>query len=214
MPLPMVHLAIATKLINIFQIERYQSEYLLGNIAPDAIHMRAKTNDIDKEKTHLSFPKDNSEHNRVNILYKTNKHKAEPLPIFTLGYITHILTDRLWWQEVIPLFRKEIPNSISEEEIRRLYYRDTDKIDWDLYNQEKWRTNAWKCLSSAIIIDFKPYLSKSEIDRWRNRTLQWYEKYNKEGEINPIYITNKQVVKFIDRAVEYTKRYIALWNKS
>jgi hypothetical protein len=49
MPWPMVHFAIAEKLFD----HEPLPEFLLGSIAPDAIHMRENTTRQDKNKTHL-----------------------------------------------------------------------------------------------------------------------------------------------------------------
>lgn len=54
MPLPMVHLAIAVQAHKLISSEPTPA-FLLGSIAPDAIHMRPNTTRNDKQKTHLWF---------------------------------------------------------------------------------------------------------------------------------------------------------------
>jgi hypothetical protein len=52
MPLPMVHLAIAVRAHELMGSEPTPA-FLLGSIAPDAIHMRPNATRDDKRKTHL-----------------------------------------------------------------------------------------------------------------------------------------------------------------
>ena len=52
MPLPMVHLSVAVALSE--KEGRFPSaDFLLGSIAPDAIHMRPNSSRLDKEHVHL-----------------------------------------------------------------------------------------------------------------------------------------------------------------
>ena len=74
----------------------------------------------------------------------------DPIPAdFAGGYLAHLLTDRLWWQTVITPFRKKFPSNFPEPEFRSLYYRDTDRIDLDLYRQMPWRPQAWSSLEAV-----------------------------------------------------------------
>jgi hypothetical protein len=52
MPLPMVHLKIAVQSHSLAE-RSLTPEFLLGSLAPDAIHMRANTNRDDKNRVHL-----------------------------------------------------------------------------------------------------------------------------------------------------------------
>lgn len=52
MPLPMVHLCAANKLIDYINIKDISSFYL-GSISPDAVHMREDYIPDDKSKSHL-----------------------------------------------------------------------------------------------------------------------------------------------------------------
>ena len=52
MPLPMIHLAVAVGVHTLAGREP-SAAFLLGSIAPDAIHMRDGADRSDKERTHL-----------------------------------------------------------------------------------------------------------------------------------------------------------------
>ncbi len=65
MPLPMVHLAVAIQMHRLEQ--RIPSpDFLLGSIAPDAIHMRPDTGREDKQRVHLAEIPD-PDHERVRL---------------------------------------------------------------------------------------------------------------------------------------------------
>ncbi|MCP1135166.1 hypothetical protein NKT34_17850 [Paenibacillus polysaccharolyticus] len=53
MPLPMVHLSVAHQLANTLPEPLDLGAFYLGNIAPDAIHIREGTTREDKQYTHF-----------------------------------------------------------------------------------------------------------------------------------------------------------------
>lgn len=53
MPLPMAHLAVAVRIQNLVDRNSFPN-FLLGSIAPDAIHMRPGSGPDDKQRGHLS----------------------------------------------------------------------------------------------------------------------------------------------------------------
>jgi len=203
----MVHLSVAVYLSEIDG--RFPSpDFLLGSIAPDAIHMRPNTNERDKKCVHLvELDVTNQELAR---LFQTKYVVEGSQPMgFSEGYLTHILTDRLWWEAVIDPFRKILPPTFPEQDFRSLYYRETDQIDIDLYRQMPWRPEIWSKLDAATAADFAPFLTAEEIDQWRDRTLVWYEDPGHDPMIEPVYITRADTQTFIDRAVTEIARIFA-----
>jgi hypothetical protein len=64
MPLPMVHLWVAVQMGEARGIWP-SPEFLLGSIAPDAVHMRPGYERVHKRRSHLQDPRDTEEHDRV-----------------------------------------------------------------------------------------------------------------------------------------------------
>jgi hypothetical protein len=140
MPLPMVHLSVAVSLsakAGYFA----PADFLLGSIAPDAIHMRPHANEADKQHVHL-MDLDISHAEMLQLFCSKYGLEAFPKLGFSAGYLTHLLTDFLWKQVVIDPFRQKLPAGLSEKEVRSIYYRDTDHVDFDLYRQMPWRPQA------------------------------------------------------------------------
>jgi hypothetical protein len=100
---------------------------------------------------------------------------------------------------VLP-FRAHIPQGLSDQELRSLYYRETDQIDFDLYHRVPWRGKVWRKLAAAEPVSFGSLLTAKEIELWRDRTLDWFEKLKQEPGIEPVYITYADVCAFIDWA--------------
>ena len=135
-------------------------------------------------------------------LFRTGYGLAESQPAgFAGGYLTHLLTDRLWWQTIIAPFRDKFPPTFPEPDFRSLYYRDTDRIDLDLYHQMAWMPQVWTSLGSASATDFPPFLTAAEILQWRDRTLRWFDDPIHDSLVEPVYITHLDTQAFIGRAV-------------
>lgn len=200
MPLPMVHLAVAVR-IHEMESRVPSPAFLLGSIAPDAIHMRSGTGRDDKRRVHLVDPHDPS-HERIRALWAQHWRAGSESPDFAKGYATHLLTDRLWAETVFSPFREHIPQGLSDQERRSLYYRETDQIDFDLYHRVPWRAEVWRRLAAAEPVSFGSLLTAKEIELWRDRTLDWFEKLKQEPGIEPVYITYTDVYTFIDRAAD------------
>ena len=200
MPLPMVHLSVAVALSEkegIFP----SADFLLGSLAPDAIHMRPNSVKLDKEHVHLIDL--GASPSQLLQIFRTEYGLDQSRPVgFAGGYLTHLLTDRLWWQTVITPFRAKFPPAFPDSDFRRLYYRYTDRIDLDLYRQMPWRPLAWSSLQAATAVDFVPFLTAVEILQWRDRTLCWYDDPAHASTVEPVYISRLDTQAFIVRAAE------------
>jgi hypothetical protein len=205
MPLPMVHLAIAVQLAA--RQGRFPSApFLLGSISPDAIHMRPNVSPVDKAATHLKDLPATPNHDEIRALLEGHSD----MPAFTAGYAAHVLTDRLWVAEVVEAFWARVPEA-KQDTRHRLYYQQTDQVDFNLYHHAPWRPEVWERLGVAESVDFPPLLSAGEIAGWRDRTLRWFEEPRNEPGITPEYITDAVVGDFIHHAPEYIETHFAAW---
>jgi hypothetical protein len=211
MPLPMVHLGIAFQLA--IQFDRFPSAaFLLGNIAPDAIHMRAGADSAAKGIVHLNEPPDTIEHDAIrNLLDQYSQMKA-PLLQFAAGYAAHLLADRLWNKTIIQPFQASYSALMDASTLRTLYYQETDQIDFNLYHRMTWRTQVWELLDRTAAPDFPPLLTAQEVDLWRQRTLQWFDKLKQEPKIVPQHITDNDVASFTREAVAAIEQQFKTWN--
>ncbi|MEO8613311.1 MAG: hypothetical protein ABI690_35800 [Chloroflexota bacterium] len=211
MPLPMVHFAVAVQLGE--RSHQFPSaDFLLGSIAPDAVHMRPEFNYRDKLVTHFLEPADTPNHAFVHELYAKYADSPAPYPVFTAGYTAHLLTDRLWSRTVSePLFA-QLPPDINDAARRKLYYEETDQVDCNLFQHIPWQSKVWAIVAEAHAPDYRPLLSATEIDLWRERTMHWFEDPAHDPHITPRYITDKLVENFIIRAVQYVETHFYAWH--
>lgn len=196
MPLPMVHLAVARKIISNFSEINNLPLYYLGAIAPDAIHMRKNQVPEDKQKSHL-YARDIQ---GIQNVYKYYEEKNDCIDIdFFLGYCIHILTDIYWHETLYTSFKyRYSKDSEPIQEQRWAYYNDTDILDLILYKTFDWKDEIWALLKEAKGIDMDNIVTSSEIDAWNIRTLNWYNGGQSQRK-NPIkYITLDELMRFID----------------
>jgi len=209
MPLPMVHLNVAQKLLPTLPITN-PADYYLGTISPDAIHMRENADRPAKIATHLNPTgkwSDVDEAGFTNtMLTFIQTHKTD----FAWGYAIHILTDMLWTRSLYYDFGVKYaadPSPIQGKS--EAYYNDTDLADLALYASSPWQPKVWQLLSTAIAPDFANLLTATEIKKWNDRTLNWFDE-NKTREYNPIkYITQADIDSFIDTCAKIISERIA-----
>ncbi|MGE5482493.1 MAG: zinc dependent phospholipase C family protein [Bacteroidota bacterium] len=219
MPLPMVHLAVAVR-IHGDGDSLPTPAFLLGNLAPDAIHMRPNANRDDKRRTHLLDPSSQAwDHDVIrefcvgqqlgpgSELTALDRERRE----FLLGYAAHLLTDSFWSDLVYEPFVRKLPAGTSPEEKNRIYYTETDQIDIDIHRSSAWRPKVWELLSKVDAPEMDGLLTAEEIGKWRDRVLGWYTP-DKEPKIQVKYITHRQVAVFIDEAAASIRALFAEWD--
>lgn len=204
MPLPMVHFAVAMKLYAALNLE-IAPEFLLGSIAPDAIHLRKGWTPADKVITHFGLPYDYPDWAKMDPILARAVDAPPPLASLTAGYVAHVLTDQLWIDTVAIPNRSHIPAELSQDERKALYYRETDQIDFNFYHHAPWRPLVWTRLATAQAADVDPLLTSDEIDGWRLRVLGWFSDGTKEPRITPVYYTDAQVADFVERAAVFVR---------
>lgn len=204
----MVHLAVA---VNMYGIEG-SGDFLLGNISPDAIHTRPHTELQDKLSVHLADIPD-QRFKRARQLFANNRNDGDDAHGFGFvgGYVTHLLTDHLWQELVIAPFHQQVPVTLAHSAKRKLYYRETDQNDFDLYHRMPWRGAVWAALSHTSPGDFEPFFTSAEITQWRDRVLKWFDDGGKEPKIEPVYISYDDTLRFIDRAAAEIKSVLEDW---
>ncbi|MEK4369928.1 zinc dependent phospholipase C family protein [Paenibacillus sp. FSL R5-0473] len=219
MPLPMVHLNIANLIADSLQIQADRGSFYLGNIAPDSIHMREGTTRDDKEYTHFN-PKDDGDYvGELKDLYSFYMQQLtdEGWKWFVRGYFMHVLTDYYWFRSVHPEFVERVNkvdqhtgSSRSKDELARLYYQETDQIDFNLYQGSSWSEEVWQVLNSSPGYDMTGRLTADEIVRWRDHTFSFLN--GEEPGITPEFITGERVQVFVEETVERLIALLSSWD--
>ena len=214
MPLPMVHLSVAKQIADAGFPVKDLPQFYLGSISPDAIHMRQGMDFSEKMATHLipaGKTKDSSWNDvDVNEYFKFmndffNANKCRANQGFLMGYAIHILTDMLWTKRVYQKFAADYKKSgapVADQQ--KAYYRDTDIVDYILYNGSGWRRDVWQGLQDAEYSDFLDLLSAQEIELWNERARNFYNALENQYKFSgtPIYITKPDIENFISSCAE------------
>jgi len=224
MPLPMVHLAVAVRLVVAREPtgspesadtpeSTDSAEFYLGSIAPDAIHTRDGAGRSEKLDTHFAhgYPRQ-YDLGALGAMLAEHRVGGE-LVSFAEGYAAHVLTDRLWQDTLVAAFRQRMQREGAELDLRALYYRDCDKLDFDIYDTAPWRSAVWGYLSAAAVCDFSPFLTASEIAAWRDRVLGWFDQNPAMRLHEATQISSSEVEAFIHRAAGEVAGQMREWRR-
>ncbi|WFR62302.1 hypothetical protein P9222_29455 [Paenibacillus amylolyticus] len=181
--------------------------------------MREGTTREDKEYTHFN-PTDEGDYvGGLKELYLSymQQRSDEGWKWFVRGYFMHVMTDYYWFRSVHPEFVERvnkadlsIGTSRSKEELARLYYQETDQIDFNLYRGSRWSEEVWQGLNSSPGYDMTDRLTADEIICWRDHTFSFLN--GKEPGITPEFITGERVQVFVEETVERLCALLSSWD--
>ena len=217
MPLPMVHFGVAVDLATRFS-RLLTTAFLVGSIAPDAIHARPGATRIDKNRTHLLRAPheetiDTEYVHAVGEFVRGHKSTTVKDVEFVAGYAAHLLTDRLWYHTVYRSFRERSPNELSPAERTKLYYQETDQVDLDLYRRQVWRPVVWSLLEARQSWHVDGLLTAAEIEAYTAQKLAWYPSNVQAQKLQPQFIALEQVIAFMTQAGLWITEQFADWQR-
>ena len=200
----MVHLLLAEKIGQLAGKEP-DAYFLLGSIAPDAIHMRPGSVRKDKHRTHFFSGKkwDAAEiQNHWNcVLEKLNsdRNRSPQAQSFFAGYCIHTLLDMVWIVEVFNVLEKTLrAGGMGFEYTRSKYYAETDACDVFLYQNTTWAKRVREKLAGVSSLELEGVLTAEEILKWKNVVLSKMERYETAAFQEPFYINPKNIEKILD----------------
>lgn len=208
MPLPMVHLLLAEKIGEKLG-GTPNAAFLLGSIAPDAIHVRPGTNRRDKHVTHFFRGKqwDRAEVERhwELVVQKLELHGGDSPEkrSFAEGYCIHTLLDMVWIEQMFNVLEMTLrAGGIGFEDIRTKYYAETNACDAAIYQQASWANVVYQQLATAVSIGFEKLLSAEEVGLWRDNVLGKMQAYQTVIPKETFYITYTGITTLVDGLAE------------
>ena len=164
---PMMHLLIADNIYreNPGDFSSYGS-FLLGSIAPDAVHMRADWTREMKRISHYRFTSESpiSHFDGFFDEYHTPENRD-----FVIGYLVHLLSDMIWYHSVRVPFKKSFSQAPDSDMLmNEVYYADCEQIQERLF----WDGNAPRIIDG--IREGKAYSLEGMIDA--GSVLAWRDK--------------------------------------
>lgn len=130
-----IHLAIAKKVLERENVDRIK-DYFLGAIAPDI----SKQIGQNREISHFLY---NTRDDIPNINLFIKKYPDFKNNSFTLGYFTHLYTDKLWNEEFLPNYTRENKIKLldgstvemTKEEIQDIIYSDYTSLNIEVIDE-------------------------------------------------------------------------------
>jgi len=214
MAFPLTHLCVAKRIIDTLDIPSPEL-FLLGSIAPDAVHYRtefmgATQSGIGPAKkiTHLC-PVSDEKWGQVTdndgwvecVKQFLHHHPNDP---FTQGYAVHVLTDIYnnisLWRAFITKFPEEAAKGYASD-----YYRDMQNIDFQIYNEFVKERDIQRLLQEAAPQEMPGLITADELGRLQHNLLhvQYANAPENVDTSNCFYVTYQQTLDCIDATAAF-----------
>ncbi len=205
----MIHLEVAYRLLNSYKWINNKGDFMLGALAPDAVHFHKDYTPKLKEKSHLwnCGPKWGitleSDKWEKNILTFWDEHKTDANRDFLAGYCIHILTDRLNDIKIWTPFRNANIEGDNVAEIYHIYGDEAYGSDQWLYQNSPNMGEIVNLISQGKAYDITDCINAEDIERQKRAVLE--ELYKEKREIaisNYVYCTEEVITSFIKESAE------------
>ena len=197
----MMHLLIAGKIYEsrTISISSY-GDFLLGSIAPDAVHVREQYTREMKDISHYSF---NSESQIEFFDTFIEEHETSGNIDFVVGY------DMIWYHSVRVPFKDKFSKKPSMDmSMNGAYYFDCGQIEQRLFFDNE-ADQIIKNVDSGMAYSLEGMIDKHEVYIWKDKLLAQYNS-REQNFINSRYISEQQIREYIaecsDKCVEYLKQ--------
>lgn len=211
MSYPMVHLKIAYGLLARFSdgyIERL-GDFLLGSVAPDAVHFH-ETYDVSlKEKSHIwkygpcwGVTLD-SEGWRDAIYKFWKENRDAENKDFLAGYCTHLLTDWENDRRIWAPFREKMEQGAKRDEVYGAYGKEAKGMDLWLYQNDEEVQEIWRLLEQGKTYGMEGCILEEDLARQKHFLL--YEEFIGKDAVDVSgyqYCTREIMTEFIKTCVE------------
>lgn len=201
----MMHLLVAeiiysSKCIPIWSI----GDFLLGSIAPDAVHMKENYVRDMKDISHYGFSRQSSIHFFDTFMAKYENATNQD---FAYGYLVHLLSDMIWYHEVrVPFKECFAQNPSKDMSMNEAYYADCEQLEQMLYEDEK-AADVIESLKVSNAITLEGLIEAEDVEKWKEALLT---KYSGRTRItnDTYYISKAQVDDYIAKCAKKCLVYL------
>lgn len=219
MSLQMIHMEIAYRLLEYLPQIEHPAEFILGSVAPDAVHMNSHYDVNSKVKSHLFEncgpwgDTQDYEQWRSNIeVYLEGITAAQEEPArrdFMLGICVHCLTDR--WND-IRIWRKaqsEFLTTMTFEAFKEAFYREQRSIDNWLYQNSGNTPEIRKLLADAESFEIEGLVDEGELETLRKHLLCMQYDVEKVDITTNCFFTAEMIEAFMSFTVDAIRETLA-----
>ncbi len=219
MPYPMIHLETAYRLSDQYDWIEKKGDFLLGSVAPDAVHFHERYDVHQKEISHLwdcgpiwgvTLEREKWLNN-IRTFWK--QHKKVINREFIAGYCIHLFTDWMNDQRMWAPFREKI---IAGADYNEIYANSKYREEAYGFDQWLYRTNAhtkiiWEFLSEGQAYELTGYIQADDLARQKQSLLTEQYSGQKEYDIGQYeFYTKEAIDSFIAECVGMIAAEISL----
>ena len=196
---PMMHLLIADKVYTKkFSSVFSYGEFLLGSIAPDAVHVKENYTRELKDISHYRFNSKSSISYFDTFFdeYYTSKNKD-----FVIGYLIHLLSDMIWYHSVrVPFKEGYLKAPMHNMSMNEAYYADCEQIE-QLMFWEKDASRIIKAIGKSKAYSLEGMIDSEDVKAWKEKLIIEYD--NKKKFLpHTTYISEQQILDYIANCAE------------
>lgn len=202
---PMMHLLIADKIY----IEKASSihsygDFLLGSIAPDAVHVKENYTREIKDISHYKF--DSKSHISYFDTFFDEYYTSENKD-FVVGYLVHLLSDMIWYHSVRVPFKKEFQKApLQNMSMNEAYYADCEQIE-QLMFFEKNASRIIQTINRGKAYSLEGLIDAEDVKAWKEKFIFDYNN-RKNISIQTKYISEQHIRDYITDCAKECTEYL------
>lgn len=202
---PMMHLLIADKIYTEKSSSIYSySDFLLGSIAPDAVHVKENSTREIKDISHYRF---NSK-SHINYFdtffyeYYTSENKD-----FVVGYLVHLLSDMIWYHSIRVPFEEAFLKAPSQDmSMNKAYYADCEQIE-QLMFLEKDAPRIIEAVNRSNEYSLGGLIDSENVKAWKEKLIFNYNN-RKNILLHTKYISEQHIRDYIANCARECTEYL------
>ena len=202
---PMMHLLIADKIYTekASSIHSY-GDFLLGSIAPDAVHVKENYTREIKDISHYKF--DSKSHISYFDTFFDEYYTSENKD-FVVGYLVHLLSDMIWYHSVRVPFKKEFQKAPSQNmSMNEAYYADCEQIE-QLMFFEKNASRIIETINKGNAYSLEGLIDAEDVRAWKEKFIFDYNN-RKNISIQTKYISEQHIRDYISDCAKECTEYL------
>lgn len=220
MPYPMTHMEIAYRLLGVYDWIRQPGDFILGSIAPDAVHFHDVYEIPLKEKSHLwdCGPKwgvtVDSQRWKDSICRFWKQHRNDENRDFAAGYCLHLLTDWLNDRRMWSPFREQILQGADYDRIYgdSQYRREAHGYDQWLYQNSPHTEKVWELLESGRAQGLEGLIWARDLERQKKSVLtEQFAQKEKRDIAGYVYFGRERIEEFMRECVGMAEAVVTVW---
>ena len=202
---PMMHLLIADKIYTEkFTLIHSYGDFLLGSIAPDAVHVKENYTREIKDISHYRF---NSKSHISYFDTFINEYHTTENKDFVVGYLVHLLSDMIWYHSIRVPFKEEFLKTPSQSmSMNEVYYADCEQIE-QLMFREKNASRIIEAINRSKAYTLEGLIESKDVKAWKEKLIFDYNN-KKNILLHTKYISEQSIRDYIVNCASECTKYL------